>query len=202
MADASQYYLLGYESPATAADGKFRKIDVDVRRSGVRVIARNGYWAPRPDDLATSARASTEPVIPPEVVEALDSLKEQITTGRRHRLDWPSGRWTRARRRSRVVFEALAARATPRVGAIDLEVTGADGVKSSLTPLEEPAGVWTVRLDGAAWPASHPGDGEERGRRGNRQLVAGHHRAGRKQTPVGWARRSSTGRSASFSTAR
>ena len=145
MADASQYYLLGYESPATAADGKFRKIDVDVRRSGVRVIARNGYWAPRADDLVTSAKASTEPVVPPEVVEALDSLKEQIR--RVAVIDWiglqalDSGQ-----AQVTVVFEALAARMTPRVGAIDLEVTGADGVRSSLTPLEEPAGVWTVRL--------------------------------------------------------
>ena len=181
MADASAYYLLGYESPATAADGKFRKINVDVRRSGVRVIARNGYWAPRPEDLRTSAKASTEPVVPPEVAEALDSLKDQIAAGRRHRLDWPSAAGLRPAR-SPWSSRRLAARTTPRVGAIDLEVTGADGVRSSPTPLEEPAGVWTVRLHGAAWPASHPGDREERGRRGDRQLVAGRSPCRRKQT--------------------
>ena len=28
------------------ADGKFHKIDVEVKRRGVRVVARRGYWAP------------------------------------------------------------------------------------------------------------------------------------------------------------
>ena len=97
MADASSYYLLGYESPATAADGKFRKIDVDVRRGGVRVIARTGYWAPRPEDLRTSAAASAGPTIPPEVAEALDSLRDQSRRIARRRLDWrPAARvWTK-----------------------------------------------------------------------------------------------------------
>ncbi len=147
MADASDYYLLGYESPATAADGKFRKIDVDVRRSGVRVIARNGYWAPRPEDLRSSARASTEPTIPPDVTQALDSLKDQ--SRRIAVTDWIGLRpLDSGQSQVTVVFEALAPRAPPppRVGAIELEVTGSDGAKSHLTPLEEPAGVWAVRF--------------------------------------------------------
>jgi VWFA-related protein len=146
MADASAYYLLGYESPATAADGKFRKIDVDVRRGGVRVIARTGYWAPRPEDLRTSAKASSEPAVPPEVAEALDSLKDQLR--RIAVADWIGVRpLDSGQSQVTVVFETLAARAAPRVGVVELEVTGPDGVKSNPTPLEEPAGVWAVRFE-------------------------------------------------------
>jgi len=144
MADASEYYLLGYESPATAADGKFHKIVVDVRRSGVRVIARNGYWAPRAEDLVTAAKASAEPVAPPEVTEALDLLREQAR--RTAVTDWiglevlDSGQ-----SQVTVIFEALAARAA-RVGAIELEAILPDGVKSRLAPLEEPTGTWIARF--------------------------------------------------------
>ncbi len=145
MADASAYYLLGYESPATAADGKFRKINVDVRRGGVRVIARTGYWAPRPEDLRTSAGASAGPTIPPEIAEALDSLREQ---SRRTAVgDWIGVRpLDSGQSQVTVVFETLTARAAPRIGAVELEVTGPDGVKSNPTPLEQSAGVWAARF--------------------------------------------------------
>ena len=78
MADASEYYLLGYESPATAADGKFRKIDVDVRqkrRARHRAQRLLGAAARRP--ARPRPRQSAEPVVPPEVAEALDLLRDQ-----------------------------------------------------------------------------------------------------------------------------
>ena len=43
--DASSYYLLGYNSSLEATDGEFHEIDVRVRREGVRVRSRPGYWA-------------------------------------------------------------------------------------------------------------------------------------------------------------
>lgn len=146
MADASSYYLLGYESPATAADGKFRKIDVDVRRDGVRVIARNGYWAPRPEDLRTAAAAASGPIVPPDVAEALDGLKDQAR--RLALVDWVGVRpLDSGDSQVTVVFESLAARApAPRVGVVDLEVTGPDGAKSHFTPSEDPKGVWAARF--------------------------------------------------------
>jgi VWFA-related protein len=145
MADASTYYLLGYESPATSADGKFRKIHVEVRRGGVRVIARTGYWAPRPEDVRTSAGTSAGPTIPPEIAEALDSLREQ--SRRIAVADWIGIRPLESgHTQVTVVFETLAARAAPRVGVVELEVTGPDGVKSHPAALEESAGVWAARF--------------------------------------------------------
>jgi hypothetical protein len=48
--DASNYYLIGYTTQ-TPPDGKFHNIKVRVKRSGVEVRARNGYWAFTPDDV-------------------------------------------------------------------------------------------------------------------------------------------------------
>jgi VWFA-related protein len=39
----SKYYLLGYNSDASRAPGRFRKIEVRVKRPGLRVRARRGY---------------------------------------------------------------------------------------------------------------------------------------------------------------
>ncbi|HXG87519.1 MAG TPA: VWA domain-containing protein [Vicinamibacterales bacterium] len=70
--DASAYYLVGYAPTREMADGKFHKIDVEVKRKGVRVVARRGYYAPRAAEL-------TAPLVTPvasEVVVALTNLVE------------------------------------------------------------------------------------------------------------------------------
>lgn len=43
--DLRNYYLLGYTPTNETFDGKFRTIDVRVKRSGVTVAARKGYFA-------------------------------------------------------------------------------------------------------------------------------------------------------------
>ena len=111
MADASAYYLLGYESPATAADGKFRKIDVGVRRGGVRVIARTGYWAPRPEDLRTVGRG-----VGRADRSRLKSPRRSTRSGTSHGgsrspTGLASGRSTRDKARSRWSSRRLTARA-------------------------------------------------------------------------------------------
>lgn len=48
--ESSHYYLIGYSPTDAAHDGRYRSIDVRVRRPGLRVSARKGYVAP--DDRA------------------------------------------------------------------------------------------------------------------------------------------------------
>ena len=73
IADASAYYLLGYSPSRELADGRFHKIEVAVKRRGVRVLARSGYWAPD----AKERRAAGPPApADPALVEALTDLAE------------------------------------------------------------------------------------------------------------------------------
>jgi hypothetical protein len=50
--DMSGYYRLGYNSTLDAYDGTFHEISVHVKRPGVTVRARKGYWAYTKNDLA------------------------------------------------------------------------------------------------------------------------------------------------------
>lgn len=62
MADASAYYLLGYTPTRKGNDGRFHEIKVRVKRRGVRVTARRGYWAPSEKEITAAADAAATPV--------------------------------------------------------------------------------------------------------------------------------------------
>jgi VWFA-related protein len=64
IADASAYYLLGYAPTRTEDDGKYHKISVKVKRSGVHVLARQGYWAPSRKELDAMVEAANRPQVP------------------------------------------------------------------------------------------------------------------------------------------
>ncbi len=70
--DSSSYYVLGYYPKNDRRDGRFRKIEVKVKRPGAEVRSRRGYTAPR-------GKAPAPPKVPasdktsPQVREALDS---------------------------------------------------------------------------------------------------------------------------------
>jgi VWFA-related protein len=74
--DATAYYVLGYTPTRAEDDGKYHKISVKVKRSGAKVTARQGYWAPSTKDLDTAAAASAK-VLEPRVAVALGSLAQQ-----------------------------------------------------------------------------------------------------------------------------
>jgi hypothetical protein len=57
--DMSAYYLLGYASVNVTKDGRFRSIHVRVKKPGLKVEARGGYYADR-DFQHTGARRSRD----------------------------------------------------------------------------------------------------------------------------------------------
>jgi VWFA-related protein len=64
VSDNSSYYLLGYYPANDRRDGRTRKIDVRIRRSGAQVFARKDYIEPR----------GRPPAVPPPAVAAGTSV--------------------------------------------------------------------------------------------------------------------------------
>lgn len=85
LSDASTYYILGYQPTRTEDDGKYHKISVKVRRPGVHVLARQGYWAPSSKEIETAREAAARRP-PPAVAGALETYAEQ-DQARRHLAD-------------------------------------------------------------------------------------------------------------------
>ena len=71
---ASVVYLLGYSPKEMIYDGKFHQIKVRVKRSGLDVRARSGYWAPRVADMVRAANAVAASARPPAVARAFEEL--------------------------------------------------------------------------------------------------------------------------------
>jgi VWFA-related protein len=68
--ETQMYYLLGYIPTNAARDGRFRKIGVEVKRKGISVRARRGYYAPL-DDAKPPEKKKGGP--DPVLQQALDS---------------------------------------------------------------------------------------------------------------------------------
>ena len=83
--DASAYYLIGYTSAQAPMDGKFHEIRVRVKRPGVQVRARKGYWAYTEAD-AKRAEAGPRAAPPTAVSRALSTLAPM--TNRRYVRTW------------------------------------------------------------------------------------------------------------------
>lgn len=83
--DSSAYYLVGYSSTQSPQDGKFHAIRVRIKRPGVQVRARKGYWALS----AADAERVTAPVKagpPPAVTRAIAGIAP--ASGRRFVRTW------------------------------------------------------------------------------------------------------------------
>jgi VWFA-related protein len=75
--DASSYYLLGYTA-SSPTDGKFKQIRVKVKRPGLQVRARKGYWALSVDDVAAVTAAATRVGPAPEIGQALAQIETPV----------------------------------------------------------------------------------------------------------------------------
>ena len=104
--DTSAYYLLGYNSTNARTDGKFHEIKVRVRRPGVQVRARKGYWAYTAADAAR-ATAPQKPE-PPKAIESALAAIAQSSRGARVVRTWiGTERGTNGRTKVTFVWEPL-----------------------------------------------------------------------------------------------
>jgi len=72
--DSSHYYLLGYVPANTKRDGRYRSIEVKVRRPGLQVRARRGYVAPsdKPPRNRSAAPAGTPSTLSLELTALIE----------------------------------------------------------------------------------------------------------------------------------
>ena len=77
--DLSSYYLIGYSSTNTTKDGRFRRVQVRVKRDGLRITARNGYYAER--DFAHTSRGDREARLREELDAAVSATDLPVLVG-------------------------------------------------------------------------------------------------------------------------
>jgi VWFA-related protein len=69
--DMSAYYLLGYSSTNSVRDGRFRRIQVRVKRDGYKVEARAGYYTDR--DFTHTSRTDRESQLDEQMFAAVSA---------------------------------------------------------------------------------------------------------------------------------
>ena len=74
VVESSGFYLLGYTPTDPRLDGRFHKIRVRVKPSGLDVRARTGYWAPSVAEVERARVKAADAEIPPDMVRALAEL--------------------------------------------------------------------------------------------------------------------------------
>lgn len=103
--DSSFYYLIGYTSSQAPSDGKFHEIKVQVRRRGVDVRARKGYWALTVED---AAKATTiVPETPKPIQQALASIATSVQAGKYVRTWLGTTRGEAGKTRVTLIWEPL-----------------------------------------------------------------------------------------------
>jgi VWFA-related protein len=76
--ESDSYYLIGFRSADSTANGKFHRITVKTARRGLDVRARSGYTAPTADSRAAPASAGA--AVPAPAREALTGLLPEGAT--------------------------------------------------------------------------------------------------------------------------
>jgi VWFA-related protein len=80
MSDGDSFYALTYR-PVDDKPGKYRRIEVRVKRAGARVRFRHGYWQEKPEDPKTRTpalrTAALEPFLRNEIPFAASATKDK-----------------------------------------------------------------------------------------------------------------------------
>ena len=157
--DLSSFYLLGYYSTNTAADGKFRRIEVKVKAPDARVTARRGYLAPTEELLKAEAAAraapSRERTPIDDARERLGRLAENVSLFTSARAsaggldvtvelaarELTTGRWTRG---APVSISASPDGGGPAITADARLPVGARSIRVNVPASGAPARAWTV----------------------------------------------------------
>jgi hypothetical protein len=120
--DSSYYYLLGYTSKNTGADGKFHEISVKVKRSGMDVRARKGYWALTAADVEKISKPAPEVAKP--VQTALASIATSVQAGKYVRTWIGTERGENGKTRVTLIWEPLPAQGAALGGGVRREQPG------------------------------------------------------------------------------
>ncbi len=136
--DASAYYLVGYTPTRTTNDGKFHRISVKVRRRGVDVTARRGYWSASEKELTAAAEAAAAPVNN-ALIGALSAMSESAGAARAASVWIGMSRAAAGQTRMTVTWESNGAYLRPgdaRPARLEVQPLKADG-----TPTDE---AWVI----------------------------------------------------------
>jgi hypothetical protein len=126
LAETSAYYILGYTPTRTEDDGKFHKISVKVKRSGLRVMARQGYWAPSPREVEAAAELANR-VREPGVALALDTAENTRATKRVASVWLGMSKGTGGKTAVNLAWEPSESTRGQAVGSLDAEFLPPDG---------------------------------------------------------------------------
>lgn len=129
--DSSAYYLIGYNSSQAPSDGKFHEIKVRVKRPGLQVRARKGYWALTAEE---TTRALAPKIGPPKAVEEALAAATQPLRNRVVRTWIGTSRGENGKTKVTFVWEPLAPPPGERASArtdvasrVSLTAVGPDG---------------------------------------------------------------------------
>lgn len=103
--DSSYYYLVGYNSTQAPQDGKFHEITVRVKRRGVDVRSRKGYWALTAEEITKATRVTPE--TPKPIQQALASIATSVQAGKYVRTWVGTARGEAGKTRVTLIWEPL-----------------------------------------------------------------------------------------------
>jgi VWFA-related protein len=128
--DSSYYYLIGYNSTQAPSDGKFHEITVRLKRRGLDLRARKGYWALTAEEITRATRVTPE--TPKPIQQALASISTSVQAGKYVRTWVGTARGDAGKTRVTLIWEPLpqapgARRDQPQPGRLSVIAAGTKG---------------------------------------------------------------------------